>query len=191
MLHAIVEHERVQACVSQEQLAQRSGVDLAVIQESEAGRIALSVEIATKLLESLGKQLAVGTVSRENILPQIITAMRRSLQDKLENEVLRLVAELYGKLEHCSNEQILQETKADPGLLGNPKWDAMVAGIVEMATRAKGVRAPTWTALESRFAEPCHFISQYKSTWASAFVNTPPELANRGIFIHHSSLESV
>ena len=70
-------------------------------------------------------------------------------------------------------------------------WDALLAGVVEQCCFDHGVAVPAWTLHPARFLDQWWFVTPYPSLHASAFVATPAALANRGVFIHGSSLESV
>ena len=117
--------------------------------------------------------------------------MSRSLRGDDEHEALRLAADLWTGLASMPAEQVADEIEADPGSTGDLRWDALVAGVVERAAHVARVRTPMWTGAQARFLEEWWFLTPYRSLHASALVETPAELANRGVFVHESSLRSV
>lgn len=66
-----------------------------------------------------------------------------------------------------------------------------MAGVVEDLCFHHDLPVPSWTLSPSRFLGQWWFVTPYRSLHASAFVATPAALANRGVFIHESSLRSV
>ena len=91
--------------------------------------------------------------------------VRRCLQASDEHEALRWVAQFVDEFERAPEADRPRLVADEPAGTGDPHWDAMLAGVVE------------------------HLC--FRSLHASAFVSTPPALANRGVFIHESSLQSV
>ncbi len=79
----------------------------------------------------------------------------------------------------------------EPPATGDRRWDAMLAGVVEHLCFHHGLPTPHWTMEPARFLDEWWFVTPYPSLHASAFVATPSALANRGVFIHESSLQSV
>ncbi len=108
-----------------------------------------------------------------------------------EAEALRAAAKLVGDLEALAPSVVASVVAVDPGSTGDRRWDALVAGIVERVAHCAGVRTPAWTAEPSRFLVRWWFVSEHRALHASALVDSPPELAARGVFIHASSLTSV
>ncbi len=108
-----------------------------------------------------------------------------------DKEAFRLVADLANRLDRLSPATFTALTRADPGSTGDRRFDALVAGVVERAAHRIGARVPTWTAAPTKFLRAWWFVSPYRTLHASALVESPPELANRGVFLHESSLSRV
>jgi hypothetical protein len=115
----------------------------------------------------------------------------QSQSDQGHNEAFRVVADLAYRLDHLDVAAFVDMTRTDPGSTGDRRWDALIGGIVERGAHRLGARVPTWTAAPARFLDVWWFVSPYRSLHASAMVEAPPELANRGVFVHASSLSRV
>ena len=79
----------------------------------------------------------------------------------------------------------------EPPPTGDPRWDALLAGVVEQLCFDHMLPVPRWAMDPVRFLEQWWFVTPYRSLHPSAFAEAPPALANRGVFIHRRSLESV
>jgi hypothetical protein len=117
--------------------------------------------------------------------------VRRCLQASDEHEALRWVAQFVDEFERAPEADRPRLVADEPAGTGDPHWDAMLAGVVEHLCFHHDLPTPDWTLRPSRFLERWWFVTPYRSLHASAFVSTPPALANRGVFIHESSLQSV
>jgi hypothetical protein len=121
------------------------------------------------------------------------TAMqiRRCLTVPDEREALRWVAQLVAEFERAPSADRLGLVVDEPSSTGDHRWDAMLAGVVEQLCFDHRLAVPAWTLQPSRFLDTWWFVTPYRTLHPSAFVGTPPALANRGVFIHGASLESV
>lgn len=117
--------------------------------------------------------------------------VRRCLRAGDEHEALRWVAQFVDEFEHAGEVDRPALIADEPPGTGDRRWDAMLAGVVEHLCFHHGLPTPQWTLRPGRFLDHWWFVTPYRSLHASAFVATPPALANRGVFIHESSLQSV
>jgi len=117
--------------------------------------------------------------------------VRRCLEASDKHEALRWVAQFVEEFERASAADRPGLVTDEPPATGDRRWDAMLAGVVEHLCFHHGVPTPRWTMEPSRFLEQWWFVTPYRSLHPSAFVETPAALANRGVFIHKSSLQSV
>jgi len=72
---------------------------------------------------------------------------------------------------------------------GSARYDALLAGIVELACASHGVVAPSWVNDEPYFLNEFWFVSGMKSLHANALVHSPISLARRGVFVTQGALE--
>lgn len=108
-----------------------------------------------------------------------------------EASALRLAAGLYTALTTLIAADLALAIEGEPPSTGDARWDALIAGLVERAARTGGVRTPLWTAGPGRFLDRWWFVTPYRSLHATVLVQTPAELANRGVFVDEASLHTV
>jgi hypothetical protein len=76
-----------------------------------------------------------------------------------------------------------------PPTTGGPRFDALLAGIVEYAFSSHGAVPPPWVDEETFFLTEWWFVSGMASLHANALVHSPISLARRGVFITQGALE--
>ena len=187
----VVREVRRRAGLTQQALAERAQTTQSTIAAYEAGSKEPSAETMTRIAAAAGLAVAwnLGPVSLVTARP--VQAVTELLVETADKEAFRLIADLAARLDRLSPHEFIADTRADPGSTGDRRFDALVAGIVERAAHRAGTRVPSWTAVPARFLDTWWFVSPDKTLHASALVESPPELANRGVFLHESSLARV
>ena len=125
------------------------------------------------------------------MIGETATEIRRCLAADDEHEALRWVAQFVAVFERASSADRPNLLTEEPPSTGDRRWDAMLAGVVEQLCFNHGLPVPAWSLQPTRFLDQWWFVTPYRSLHASAFAATPTALANRGVFIHGASLESV
>lgn len=74
---------------------------------------------------------------------------------------------------------------------GDRRWDAFLAGVVEDMAFRLGVKTPAWTRESSRYLDEWWFVTDYPSLRPWALIESPPAVANHGVFIRRASLVNV
>ncbi|MEA2902034.1 MAG: hypothetical protein QOH36_1921 [Actinomycetota bacterium] len=177
--------------LTQKELANRSATTQSAVAAYEGGAKEPSFTTLNRLLSAAGCSVAWFLGPDRSVVHDTVDAIARSLHVGDEQEALRLAADLWTRLTSTSARSSWAEIEVDPGSTGDRRWDALVAGVVERAAHVAQVRVPLWTAAATRFLDEWWFLTPYRSLHASALVETPAELANRGVFVHESSLQSV
>ncbi|HYY77982.1 MAG TPA: hypothetical protein VFD04_02185 [Actinomycetes bacterium] len=117
--------------------------------------------------------------------------IRRCLAVPDEPEALRWVAQFVAEFKRVPLADRPGLVADEPPLTGDRRWDAMLAGVVEQLCFDHDLAVPGWVMRPDRFLDTWWFVTPHRSLHASAFAETPTALANRGVFIHGRSLESV
>jgi hypothetical protein len=117
--------------------------------------------------------------------------IRRCLAVLDHHEALRWVAQFVAEFQCAPSTERPGLVADEPQPTGDRRWDAMLAGVVAQLCFDHGLTIPAWTLQPGRFLDQWWFVTPYRSLHPSAFTETPAALANRGVFIHGSSLESV
>ncbi len=117
--------------------------------------------------------------------------IRRCLAVLDDHEALRWVAQFVAEFQRASLADRPGLVADEPPPTGDRHWDAMLAGVVEQLCFDHELAVPGWVMRPGRFLDQWWFVTPYRSLHPSAFTETPVALANRGVFIHRQSLESV
>ena len=83
------------------------------------------------------------------------------------------------------------ELVADEPPLVEPRFDALVAGVVEFVALRSGVDPPAWVDKPARFLDRCWFITEAVGLRAISVSQSPISLKRRGIFWPRRSLVRV
>ena len=73
----------------------------------------------------------------------------------------------------------------------HPRFDALLAGVVEMLCLESHLSPPVWVCCSEYFLERFEWFTPIPSLEALAFANTPPPIALHGVFVDERSLRSV
>lgn len=186
----VVREARRRAGLTQQALAERAQTTQSTIAAYETGKKEPSAETMTRIVNAAGFTVT-WNLAPSTLLVQTVDAVAGLLRESADKEAFRLVADLAHRLDGVPVQEFIRGTRQDPGSTGDRRWDALVGGVIERAAHRHGVRVPSWTATVDRFLDQWWFLSPYLSLHASAIVEAPPELANRGVFLHESSLSRV
>lgn len=186
---SVVRAARRRSGLTQAALAARARTAQSTIAAYETGAKDPTVATLDRIVRAAGSTLQWSLGPSGSVLTTTVAGIGDALRRRDEPEALRHVATLHEALGHHSGPAA--DLTDDPGSTGDRRWDALVAGVVERAAHRAGVRTPAWTASPERFLDTWWFVSPYPALHASALVDAPAELANRGVFLHAGSLESV
>lgn len=187
----MVAEARRRGGLTQAALAERAGTTQSTIAAYEAGTKSPSAQTMTRIARAAGFHVTWRLAPRSLLPVRTVEAVAETLLEGTDREAFRLVADLAARLDRLDSQVFIESTRDDPGSVGDQRWDALIAGVVERAAHGHGVRVPAWTAAADRFLDSWWFLSPYRSLHASALVESPPELSNRGVFVHESSLSRV
>lgn len=182
---------RRRAGLTQQALAERARTTQSTIAAYEAGSKEPSADTMTRIAAAAGFAVTWDLAHVSSLTVLTVQAVTDLLTEGADKEAFRLVADLAARLDRLTPGEFITDTRPDPGSAGDRRWDALIAGVIERAAHRVGVRVPSWTAVPARFLQTWWFVSPYETLHASALVESPPELANRGVFLHESSLSRV
>ena len=111
--------------------------------------------------------------------------------DIREDGALRAVIDLKDALRRSSHEGFDTLTCQAPGLVGDTRWDAFLAGIVEDEAARKAISPPRWTNDQKRFNRPFWYLSKNPRFHTWEIANSPGALIRHGVFAAEEELESV
>lgn len=76
-----------------------------------------------------------------------------------------------------------------PESTGDERWDTLIAGVCEDIAFRHGTAVPAWTTTQS--LTEFWFVTDFERLHPTAFLESPPALARRGVFMRRSSLINV
>lgn len=104
-------------------------------------------------------------------------------------DLLRLVREMRSNSTAVSDDRQRRAFFAAPSTTGDPRWDAMIAGVVEGDALAQGCPPPEWT--RGKALREFWFVGSGHSLRAYAFSHSPFSLQIRGVLVDPTDLEWV
>lgn len=200
---------RKSAGITQQQLADRAGVSQPSIAAYESGRRQPTLPTLYRLLAAAGYEPRIRleqrhppeTGNRERRWIPLTAAraaagIRSAVRRGDPSEALRWVAQLVADIERAPAVRRAALIRRVPPSTGDRRWDAMLAGAVEYVCHRFRLGVPQWSADPDRFLDRAWFVIETilgrpsPGLAVSAFSASPASLANRGVFVHSSSLES-
>lgn len=122
--------------------------------------------------------------------PAAAAGLRRGLRAGWTTaDLLRVVREMRSNAAHLGGVDDHRAFYVAPSTTGDPRWDAMLAGLTEMAALEAGTDVPDWS--RRRFLPHLWFVGSLRGFDAYSLAHTPAPLAVRGVVIDRAELESV
>lgn len=129
-------------------------------------------------------------VSQTSYRAMTITELAVALMSEgEENCRRRLVLEFVEEYRHedpTKRDGLIDER---PAPTGDPRYDALLAGLAEHLAYHDGRPAPGWTSHPSRFLEEWWFPIDLPSVRADALVHSPAAFRIRGVFLGSGALD--
>jgi len=198
---AILRQLRRDGGMTQRDLAAKAGVPQSTIAEVEAGKREPSLTLLSRIAESAGRSIAMGLapLARHSAVGTAITIKDRMYGDAgeglaldiREDGALRAVIDLKDALRPSSHEEFDALTCQAPGLVGDTRWDALLAAIVEDEAARKAISPPRWTNDARRFHRPFWYLSKSPRFHTWEIANSPGAFIRHGVFAAEEELESV
>lgn len=116
---------------------------------------------------------------------ELAAALRRAAR---LGEMLRLVRQFVVDVDRDPNASMIA---AEPATTGDRRWDALVAGVVEDVAYRHRLPTPAWTRHPSRYLDEWWFVTDVRALRPWALKESPPAVANHGVFIRRASLVNV
>ena len=108
-----------------------------------------------------------------------------------DDAALRAIIDLRDALRRADGERFSRLVHASPPSVGDRRWDAFVAAVVEDEGARKGCPVPRWTGEPWRFTKPFWYLSPVRAHHSSDFARTHGSLLRHGVVAAHEDLESV
>ncbi|MDP5225769.1 MULTISPECIES: helix-turn-helix domain-containing protein [Arthrobacter] len=176
---------RIQAGLSQAELARRAGLSRKFIGELESGKETAELGSALRVSEALGLTLRGPDLTPQAVLEDAADAVRGELSRGDADFALRIALDTFRSLESMAP-SVLRK----PRSTGDPRWDSLLAAGARIALRNSRAK-PRWG---SRLAEawfPADDLGPVTDAYRRLTIRrTPKELADFNIFLNDKSLLS-
>lgn len=106
-----------------------------------------------------------------------------------EAEALRSALELVPLCDAASADERLRLLSDAPRPTGDPRYDALLAALVEHLCARYALPVPAWVDDPGCFLDRWWFVSGLRSLHATALVDSPISFARRGVFICAGALD--
>jgi hypothetical protein len=128
--------------------------------------------------------------ARLSTAPATAAALRRGLGAGWSTaQLLRIVRQMRSDAMHVDAERDRAAFYAAPSTTGDPRWDALLAAVVEEDHLHAGRFPPAWT--RGHALRTFWFVPETASLHAYAFAHSPISMQVRGIMIDPADLEAV
>lgn len=125
----------------------------------------------------------------------VADAIAASLHDPAgpagEAEARRLAFSVVETIDRAPRDEVQALVAASPASTGDPRFDALLAAVVEHACTKRSMPAPSWVNEPQRFLSTWWFMSEMPSLHADAIVHSPISFSRRGVFITSGALTYV
>jgi transcriptional regulator with XRE-family HTH domain len=176
--------------LSQRALAARAGARQPGIAAIESGAHDTSVGTLGSLLAAAGYRLAaIPTLSQT--AAETAEAVHESLQEGNESAAFRQLLQLNDDLAREHGPLRLVLSVAPPALVGDRRFDAFLAALVEHHLAAEELPVPSWTSEPERTAKPVWFVVDLPAYCADAYRTSPITFVRHGVFVNADDLVSV
>jgi len=118
----------------------------------------------------------------------VAIAVAEALAADRETEAIRIAFGLLQEFDKATADDRRLMVASRPPRTGDPRYDAMLAALVEHLCSGAGMPAPRWVEDPERFVEPWWFVSGLASLHAGALAESPISFARRGVFICDGAL---
>jgi transcriptional regulator with XRE-family HTH domain len=191
----IVRRARVDAQLTQSELAHRSGTSQPTLAAYEAGRALPRLDTLERLIECSGHELVICVRPRvrRGAVPMI--EVGQEMADILPAEGMHGAwRRLLDFVDDFRGSSIAGRTwlvTDEPGPTGDQRLDAALAGVVDYLCNEGAIEPPAWTAGPDRLAEPWWFVSGLRGFEPMALRDTPVALARHGVFVNEGAFDRV
>jgi transcriptional regulator with XRE-family HTH domain len=185
---------RRQLGLTQVELARRAGTSQAAISAYEAGAKTPSLATLERLAAAMGAEVdLVGPrPAYRGSMAQVAARLRETGGPEGDkNYAIRLCADFLTWARRAAAYEVVRSVAQPPPGTGEERFDALIAGVAEMACLSAEVASPPWVRQRSGSLRPWWFTTEKESLWPYLMVHTPAALAGRGVFIDADSLHSV
>ena len=187
---ALLREARLNHGLSQRTLTARSGAVQPTIAALESGRHDPGVATLERFLAASGARLGV-LPTRVRPVADAADAIRRLVAEHQLDEGFRELIQVADDLAAEDGAVRVALAVTPPQPVGDRRFDAFLAAVVEHRLEEEDLVLPEWTAEPQRVCEEPWFVSDLPEYVDRARRESPPAFARRGVFLVPDELASV
>jgi hypothetical protein len=158
------------------------------------------MSLLSRIAESVGETLQVRVVplprfsavaTANQIAERLTVSSDVASPGSRKDAALRSLLDLRDALRRCNEEEFFQLTEQPPGLVGDTRWDALIAAVVEDESTRRDVSPPRWTNDQSRFTKPFWYLAEIPELHDWELAGSPASFIRHGVLASESELESI
>ena len=185
----ILQATRKSKGMSQTELARRSSTFQANISSIESGLTDPGISTLEQCLSTLGYSLIALPTNKPSVA-HFTLSIAKAIADKKETKAFRLFIQLNDNLTAVTLDICLALCIAPPPLTGNPRYDALIAALVEFHLNLNSLPIPAWVKESNRKLNTRWIVDPYVTSEASILKQTPAAFLRHNVLINESELES-
>jgi transcriptional regulator with XRE-family HTH domain len=186
---ALLHQARVASGLSQRALAARAGQYQSNVAAIESGRRDANCETLADLVQASGGRLCV-LPTADSTVADVADAIRRLLVDNRERAAYRSFVGLHDDLVSADPATRVALCVSPPAPVGDSRYDALLAALVEHDLSAHKLPIPTWATDPGRDAHGW-WVEDLPAIRDRIRAATPPAFVRHGIWLDGSELASV
>jgi transcriptional regulator with XRE-family HTH domain len=183
-------YARKRSGLSQRDLARLAGVRQPRIAEAESERGDLRSATLDRFLAPTGHRLVV-LPSRATTAAETGEAVRDALAENDHERAFREIIQLSDDLASSEPAIRVALVAAPPPLTDAPRYDALLAGVVEYRLTQNQLPVPAWVEEPARSAEAPWYVDPTPGTEALSREHSPESFTRRNVYLDVSELASV
>jgi transcriptional regulator with XRE-family HTH domain len=183
--------------LTQRDLARLAHVPQPTIAAIESAQREPSLSLLSSIVESVGLSLHVTLVplarlSAVNVARQLREVLHEEGDSrKLDDSALRLSLSFRDALRSADDASLKKLIVDPPDLVGDSRWDAFLAAVVEEECARRNVPTPRWVNDSARFAKPFWHLSGNPKLHHWELVTAPAAFVRHGVLVAAEELASV
>ncbi len=169
------------------ELGQLAGTSAATLNAYERGRISPTWTTFQRVARSAGFEPVIDLVDALPTWAYPVEQLVDDLRDAPEPDRLRHAVEFSDRWHETPADQRRLLIHGDPGSTDQPRWDALVGGLVEHLCWHDGMTAPPWVGDPTRFLDGRWWPVDLPSLRSASLAAAPASFARRGVMLDRST----
>jgi transcriptional regulator with XRE-family HTH domain len=189
MLGESLQQIRKQSGLSQKDLASRADTFQANLSEIENGIVNPSLHTAEQLFSILGYRL-VPVPLKSLTIQEWGSRINEATSEGRERRAFRIFLQINEELSNLEPE-ILQVAVAVQPNIQDPKYSALISGLVEWHLKKSKLAIPAWVKSNGKKLKSAWFVDEIAPNKSLIKQKTPSSFSKRNIYISETELRSV